>query len=71
MRFNDHLRHKELFTIVKDICEDFYNFDEYNPSICENSDEIEELSVRLETSLNESRIILERLATINKENFEC
>jgi hypothetical protein len=73
MAFNDELRHKLLFDKIKDIYEYFQGWEEYSPSICDDSviEKLRDASHILEHRFDSIIQELDELQSINIDSFGC
>lgn len=72
MSFTDYFKYDEVESKIRDFYDTIvYNWDEYNPSVCDNEKELEELGENLLEKLKEVEKIIEKMNKINVDSYGC
>lgn len=72
MSFTDYFDYDEMERKVQSIYDIIvYNWDEYNPSVCDDEDELEKLGKELLNKLTEIEDIIEKMNKINVDSYGC
>lgn len=71
MSFTEEFRYKEMFSTIKDLYNTFDGWEEYDPCMCGEETELQNLAKELEPLLNNCEEIVNRMAKINVESFGC
>jgi hypothetical protein len=71
MSFTEEFRYKEIFSIIKDLYCTFDGWEEYDPCMCGEEVELQNLSEELELHLKKCEEIVNKMCKINVDSFGC
>ena len=71
MSFTEEFRYKEIFSLIKDLYQTFDGWEEYDPCMCVEEAELQNLSEELESLLKKAVEITDKMSKINVDSFGC
>lgn len=71
MSFTKEFRYVEMFATIKDLYQTFDSWEDYDPCMCGEETELQNLAKELEPLLNKCSEIADKMADINRDSFGC
>ena len=71
MSFTEEFRYEEIFSLIKDLYQTFDEWGEYDPCMCGEETELQNLAKELEPLLKKSVEITGKMSKINVDSFGC
>lgn len=71
MSFTKEFRYQEIYSLIHDLSQTFYNWEEYDPCMCGEEENLRVLAKELEELLEKASEVADKMHKINVDSFGC